>query len=110
MIYAGVQQEGAERGAFGQTKHGSPIPWGDIPAREMFGVSQDDEVEVVHILTSICCPVLPECSTSVRLSWRPRREVYTTRKYTLTGALELLDKLRQELTRWMRSDELNYRR
>lgn len=33
---AAVLQFGAKRGAFGKTKKGAPIPWGDIPARPYF--------------------------------------------------------------------------
>ena len=43
QIYAGVMQHGARRGAFGQSDNGSPIPWGDIPARPFLGLSAKDE-------------------------------------------------------------------
>lgn len=33
LKYAGTQQFGAAKGAFGRTRHGAPIPWGNIPAR-----------------------------------------------------------------------------
>lgn len=33
---------GAPRGAFGQTSNGRPIPWGDIPARPLVGLSDRD--------------------------------------------------------------------
>lgn len=33
--YATTQQFGAKKGAFGLSKRGRPIPWGDIPARPM---------------------------------------------------------------------------
>lgn len=33
-IRAGTHQFGADAGAYGQTRHGLPIPFGDIPARE----------------------------------------------------------------------------
>lgn len=46
LIYPGTHQFGAARGAFGSTSGGEPIPWGDIPAREVFGVSDDDEDEI----------------------------------------------------------------
>lgn len=29
---------GAQKGAFGVTSHGAPIPWGDIPARPFLGL------------------------------------------------------------------------
>ena len=50
FIYAGVHQFGAEQGAFGSTSRGSPIPWGDIPARPFLGVPDDDEREIVAII------------------------------------------------------------
>lgn len=40
--YAAVMHFGAKKGAFGQTKYGVPIPWGDIPARPWLGVSHTD--------------------------------------------------------------------
>lgn len=46
LIYAAVMQEGAEKGAFGSMANGSPIPWGDIPARPFLGLSPDDETNV----------------------------------------------------------------
>ena len=45
-IYAGTHQFGAERGAFGSTPGGAPIPWGTIPARPFLGVSDDDASEI----------------------------------------------------------------
>lgn len=42
MEYAAVQQFGARKGAFGSTRRGAPIPWGDIPARPYLGVSAGD--------------------------------------------------------------------
>lgn len=50
MEYANVHQLGAAKGAFGRTRRGAPIPWGDIPARPFIGLSSDDEVEVIAIL------------------------------------------------------------
>lgn len=41
MIYAAVHQTGAKKGAFGQTRRGQPIPFGDIPARPFLGVPAD---------------------------------------------------------------------
>ena len=49
-IYAGTHQFGAKKGAFGATSRGSPIPWGDIPARPFLGLSSADESEVVDII------------------------------------------------------------
>ncbi len=51
LIYAAVQQFGAAKGAFGATSRGSPIPWGDIPARPFLGLSDQDRSEIAAILT-----------------------------------------------------------
>lgn len=48
-IYAGTHQFGAQRGAFGTTSGGAPIPWGNIPARPFLGLSDEDEAEVVQL-------------------------------------------------------------
>lgn len=42
MIYASTHQYGAEKGEFGETSKGQPIPFGDIPAREYLGLSDED--------------------------------------------------------------------
>ncbi len=31
VIYGALHQFGAKRGAFGRTRRGAPIPWGDVP-------------------------------------------------------------------------------
>lgn len=49
-IYGATQQFGAERGSFGTSAKGRPIPWGDVPARPFFGVDREDEREFVDIL------------------------------------------------------------
>lgn len=49
LIYSGVMQEGAGRGAFGKTRRGAPIPWGRIPARPWLGLSEADEAAIVEI-------------------------------------------------------------
>ena len=49
-IYAGTHQFGAERGAFGTTSRGDPIPWGDIPARPVFGLTGADRDEISDIV------------------------------------------------------------
>ena len=46
MPYSAVMQFGAKRGAFGQSSNGSPIPWGDIPARPFLGISSQDELNI----------------------------------------------------------------
>lgn len=50
MIYASVMQNGAMRGAFGTTKRGAPIPWGNIPARKWLGLSTEDKRAIVKIV------------------------------------------------------------
>lgn len=48
-VYGAVHQFGALKGAFGKTRRGAPIPWGDIPARPWLGVSDDDANEIIAI-------------------------------------------------------------
>jgi phage virion morphogenesis protein len=50
LEYAATQQLGAGKGDFGQTASGLPIPWGDIPAREFLGLSQEDSKTVVEVI------------------------------------------------------------
>lgn len=46
MEYAATQQFGANKGQFGATRHGAPIPWGDIPPRPFFGLSDADQANI----------------------------------------------------------------
>jgi phage virion morphogenesis protein len=48
--YASTQQFGAKQGEYGSTRHGAPIPWGDIPARPFLGLSDRDAHDVLAIL------------------------------------------------------------
>ena len=50
LIYAAVMQFGAAKGAFGNAANGSPIPWGNIPARPFIGLPDDDRGHIVAIL------------------------------------------------------------
>lgn len=50
MVYAAVQQFGAAKGAFGVTRRGAPIPWGDIPARPFLGLSDDDRALILALI------------------------------------------------------------
>lgn len=50
LIYSGVMQDGAAKGAFGTDSRGRPIPWGRIPARVWLGISRDDETAIVEIV------------------------------------------------------------
>lgn len=47
LIYSGVMQEGAAKGAFGSDSRGRAIPWGRIPARVWLGISREDETAIV---------------------------------------------------------------
>lgn len=49
-IYGAVMQFGAAKGDYGETSRGSPIPWGDIPARPFLGISPDDETNILSII------------------------------------------------------------
>jgi len=42
---AAVLQFGAKKGAFGATKRGSKIPWGDIPARRYLPIREDGQID-----------------------------------------------------------------
>lgn len=46
-IQSAVMQFGAAKGAFGTASNGSSIPWGDIPAREFIGISEEDQSNIV---------------------------------------------------------------
>ncbi len=48
--YGAVHQFGQAQGKSGKTSRGSPIPWGDIPARPYLGLSSEDETEVLQIV------------------------------------------------------------
>lgn len=49
LIYSGVMQNGAAKGAFGKDRRGRPLPWGDIPARVWLGISAADSTAIVEI-------------------------------------------------------------
>ena len=50
-IRSGTHQFGAKKGAYGATRRGGPIPWGDIPARPMLPIrgSQVDLPEATRL-------------------------------------------------------------
>lgn len=50
MKYAATQHFGASQGQFGRDKRNHPIPWGNIPARPIFGVSAEDKRDILDIL------------------------------------------------------------
>ena len=49
-IYGGPHQFGSEKGSFGSAAKGTPIPWGEIPARPFLGLSDADGDELTDIL------------------------------------------------------------
>lgn len=51
MEYAATQHFGAKKGQYGTTKFGVSIPWGDIPARPFLGLSAEDEVDILELLS-----------------------------------------------------------
>jgi phage gpG-like protein len=44
-VQAAVLQFGAKKGAFGATKRGGKIPWGNSPARRYFPISEDGQLD-----------------------------------------------------------------
>lgn len=48
--YARTQHFGASKGAFGATRSGVPIPWGDIPSRPFFSATQEDREALLEML------------------------------------------------------------
>lgn len=59
LVYAAVQQFGAQAGQFGATigtdKNGreyfTSTPWGDIPARPFIGVGESDELAIIETIS-----------------------------------------------------------
>jgi len=49
-IYATTMHYGAEKGSFGNDKHGRPIPWGDIPARLFMLITDSERSEIIDLL------------------------------------------------------------
>jgi phage virion morphogenesis protein len=50
LIYSAVMQFGAAKGAFGKTRTGGSIPWGNIPARPFLGVSETDRSNLIETI------------------------------------------------------------
>jgi phage virion morphogenesis protein len=48
--YAAIQHFGATKGEFGTTSRGSAIPWGDIPARPILGLGDQDISEIDSVV------------------------------------------------------------
>lgn len=51
MIYAAAQQFGMRKGYAGANRRGSPIPWGDIPARPFLGLSDQDRNNILATIS-----------------------------------------------------------
>lgn len=58
LIYSGVMQNSAAKGAFGQNRAGRPIPWGSIPARVWLGLSKADEEAIIETVDDYLEPLL----------------------------------------------------
>lgn len=43
-IQSAVLQFGAKRGEFGRTRHGAPLPWGDIPPRPFMPIADGNRL------------------------------------------------------------------
>lgn len=56
LPYARTHQFGAKQGEFGRTSRGGPIPWGDIPARPIFGIDDEGRAEILDILAAYLKP------------------------------------------------------
>lgn len=56
LIYAAVQHFGAGKGQFGNMTNGSPIPWGNIPARPFLGISPEDETNILALIADFLSP------------------------------------------------------
>jgi len=50
LVYATTQNFGANKGQFGTTKHGSPVPWGDIPPRRFAEISPATTSTVLDLI------------------------------------------------------------
>lgn len=49
-VYGAAMHFGAKRGSFGTSKSGRPLPWGDIPARPVIGVSEEDGADITDLV------------------------------------------------------------
>ncbi|MCY4584728.1 MAG: phage virion morphogenesis protein [Bryobacterales bacterium] len=54
LAYAATHQFGAVEGEIGSTRHGRPIPWGDIPARAFLGRSEDVDAQILDVIQRHC--------------------------------------------------------
>ena len=51
-VYAGTHQFGADKGAFGSTRRGQPIPFGDIPARPFLRIGRERRRDILDPLNA----------------------------------------------------------
>ena len=51
LPYAATMNFGAKKGQFGAMRNGTPIPWGDIPARPFLGVSAEHRVKMTDVIS-----------------------------------------------------------
>lgn len=56
LVYAAVMQFGAAKRQFGEMANGSPIPWGNIPARPFLGISTEDEANILALIADFMTP------------------------------------------------------
>lgn len=56
MPKARTLQFGAKKGQYGKTKHGAPIPFGDIPARPFLRIVPDDIADMEQALVDHIMP------------------------------------------------------
>ena len=49
LVYSGVMQDGAAKGAFGTDRRGHPLPWGDIPARPWIDLAAEEGRMIIEI-------------------------------------------------------------
>jgi phage virion morphogenesis protein len=56
MIYAAPMQFGMAKGYAGTTSRGSPIPWGNIPARPYLGFSEEDKTNILAAIADYLGP------------------------------------------------------
>jgi len=50
LVYAATHQFGAQRGQYGTTRRGAPIPWGDVPSRPFLGLGEQHRADVLDII------------------------------------------------------------
>lgn len=56
LVYAAVQHFGAGKGQFGSMANGSPVPWGNIPARPFLGLDKGDEANILALIGDFMQP------------------------------------------------------